>query len=177
MAYFSVRTSTKLAIAGGVGAALVMGMIANERWLTSQRVLAHDRWGELWNLLVGLLVPAMLVGWALFSVFFIALAIRAVGAVDIRSVWRSDKIGDSARVAKMFSYDLLCIEQKETEPKQVEARATVESKADLYKLADQFQAAVGTLLGAVSFASSEREATASWRTSPRERQPMSQPRS
>lgn len=131
MSHFSVRTSRKLAIGGGTGASLVKGLIARSRWLTSKR---FRKTGNVARKL--------------------ANGIKAAG---IPTVWRRDKLIGNARAGKTLRYNLLCIEQIQTEQKEVEARANAECKTDMCKLANQFQAAVGTLIGAVS-ASSEREA-------------------
>ena len=132
----------------------------------------QDRWSEISELAVGLLVVAMMIGSALFAVFSIARPIRKIGdvllelaggnkAVEIPYATRADEVGDNARAAQTFKENLLRIEQMEAEQKEIETRTAAARKADMHKLADQFQAAVGNIVEAVSSASNELEAAAS----------------
>jgi methyl-accepting chemotaxis protein len=132
---------------------------------------AQDRWSEVCQTIIGLLVVATLLGSAIFAVFSIARPIRRIGAVllelaggnkavDIPYATRADEVGDNARAAKTFKENLLRIEQMETDQKAAEARAAAARKADMHKLADRFQAAVGNIVDAVSSASTELEAAA-----------------
>jgi methyl-accepting chemotaxis protein len=116
-------------------------------------------------------VLAVLVGSALFSLFNIARPIRRIGevllelangnkAVDIPYAQRGDEVGDNARAAQTFKENLLRLEKMEGEQKAVEARAAARRKADMAKLADEFQAAVGNIVDTVSTASTELEAAA-----------------
>src|SRR5262249_13163513 len=122
-------------------------------------------------LLVGLLVVAMLMGSALFAVFSIARPIRRIGevllelaggnkSVDIPYANRGDEVGDNARAAKTFKDNLLRIERMEAEQKETDAHAAAARKADMHHLADQFQAAIGNIVDAVSSAATELEAAA-----------------
>jgi methyl-accepting chemotaxis protein len=117
-------------------------------------------------------VLAVLVGSALFSLFNIARPIRRIGevllelangtkAVDIPYAQRGDEVGDNARAAQTFKENLLRLEKMEGEQKAVEARAASRRKAEMAKLADEFQAAVGNIVDTVSTASTELEAAAS----------------
>jgi methyl-accepting chemotaxis protein len=119
----------------------------------------------------GLVVVLLLIGSAVFSVFNIARPIAKIGtvllelangnkAVDIPYAERGDEVGDNARAAKTFKDNLLRIEKMEAEQKEVEARSAVQRKADMHKLANDFQSAVGNIIDTVSSASTELEATA-----------------
>jgi methyl-accepting chemotaxis protein len=120
---------------------------------------------------VGVFVMLMLIGSAFFSVLNIARPIRRIGevllelasgnkAVQIPYVDRSDEVGDNARAAKTFKENLVRIEQMESEQKDQEAAAAARRKADMIKLADAFQAAVGGIVTSVSSASHQLEAAA-----------------
>jgi methyl-accepting chemotaxis protein len=120
---------------------------------------------------VGLLVVLMLIGSALFSVLNIARPIRRIGevlleladgnkAVVIPFTERSDEVGDNARAARTFKDNLIRIEQMEAEQKDLQAAAATQRKAEMIKLADAFQAAIGGIVHSVSSASSELEAAA-----------------
>ena len=120
---------------------------------------------------VGVFVMLMLIGSAFFSVLNIARPIRRIGevllelasgnkAVQIPYVDRGDEVGDNARAAKTFKENLVRIEQMESEQKDQEAAAAARRKADMIKLADAFQAAVGGIVTSVSSASHQLEAAA-----------------
>lgn len=120
---------------------------------------------------VGALVVLMLLGSALFSVLTIARPIRRIGdvllelargnkAVDVPYATRSDEVGDAARAAKTFKDNLIRMEQMEAEQKQEEIATAASRRADMIRLADAFQAAIGGIVNTVSTASGELEAAA-----------------
>jgi methyl-accepting chemotaxis protein len=141
----------------------------------SAQVNSETRWSIERSIQIGLGVGALVmllqIGSAVFSVFNIARPIASIGrvllalangnkTVDIPHAGRGDEVGDTARAAKTFKDNLVRIEKMEAEQKATDARASEQRKADMHKLADQFQAAVGDIVGAVSSASTELEASA-----------------
>jgi methyl-accepting chemotaxis protein len=145
---------------------------ANEYALSRQgELLENLTWVGNVALGVGVLVVLTLIGSALFSVLNIARPIRRIGevllelangnkAVVIPFTERGDEVGDNARAARTFKDNLIRIEQMETEQKDLQATAAAQRKAEMIKLADAFQAAVGGIVHSVSSASSELEAAA-----------------
>jgi methyl-accepting chemotaxis protein len=120
---------------------------------------------------VGGLVVLMLIGSALFSVLNIARPIRRIGevllelangnkTVEIPYTGRGDEVGDNARAARTFKDNLIRIEQMEAEQKDIEVAAAAQRKAEMIKLADAFQAAVGGIVNTVSAASNQLETAA-----------------
>jgi methyl-accepting chemotaxis protein len=169
MSHFNVRM--KLAIATGIGVVLVMGVIASERWLTSRPLVAQDGVSQIRGALVSLLVGVMLVGWAVFAVLGIVRSIRRIRdslleregsnrAVSIPHTSRGAEVGRNARGAKTLGDNRLHVAQMEAERHEVMADTIIEREADMRKLADQFQAAVGTLVGVVRSASTEFDSSA-----------------
>src|SRR3984893_12026488 len=123
------------------------------------------------GLVVGVLVVVVLIGSALFSVLTIARPVRRIGevllelangnkAVVIPFTERGDEVGDNARAARTFKDNLIRIERMEADQKNQEAAAAAQRKAEMHKLADAFQAAVGGIVHTGSAASSQREAAA-----------------
>ncbi|WP_445488797.1 methyl-accepting chemotaxis protein [Rhodopseudomonas sp. RCAM05734] len=123
------------------------------------------------TLAVGALVVLVQIGSALFSVLTIARPIRRIGevlldlaggnkAVAIPYTERGDEVGDNARAARTFRDNLIRIEQMEAEQKDLEAATAGRRKAEMAKLADAFQAAVGGIVESVSSASGELEKAA-----------------
>jgi methyl-accepting chemotaxis protein len=123
------------------------------------------------GMIVGVLVILMMIGSALFSVLTIARPIRRIGgvlleladgnkSVTIPFTERGDEVGDNARAARTFKDNLLRIEAMEAEQKDQQAAAAAQRKAEMIKLADAFQAAIGGIVNTVSAASSQLEAAA-----------------
>ncbi|RAI44353.1 methyl-accepting chemotaxis protein [Rhodoplanes roseus] len=86
----------------------------------------------------------------------------AAGRLDaeIPGVGRSDEIGDMAAAVAVFKTNAIERLRLEAEQKEADARAAAQRKADMVKLADTFEAAVGGIIGTVSSAATELEATA-----------------
>jgi Methyl-accepting chemotaxis protein (MCP) signalling domain len=149
MSHFNERPGTKLTIAAAIAFVVVAGMIADQGWLGVPLPVQHYL-VEMSGLFVGLLVVGMLFGWALFSGFSIARSIHRTGDVLLRRGDRSpNEPTHDMHAAKTPWDNLQRVEQMESEQK-VQPRGAA-------KLADQFQAAVGTLIGMGSPALTERE--------------------
>jgi methyl-accepting chemotaxis protein len=128
------------------------------------------------GLSVGAIVVAVLIGSAVFGALSIARPVRRIGevllelangnkSVDVPYAERGDEVGDNARAAKTFKEKLIRMEAMEAEQKEAEQHAAGRRKADMLKLADQFQTAVGTIVDTVSTAATELEAAAGTLTS------------
>ncbi|NWG23284.1 MAG: MCP four helix bundle domain-containing protein [Pseudorhodoplanes sp.] len=79
---------------------------------------------------------------------------------DIPGVGRHDEIGGMAASVQVFKDNMLEAERLRNEQKQAEIRNAEMRKAEMRRLADQFESAVGNIIGTVSSASTELEATA-----------------
>jgi methyl-accepting chemotaxis protein len=132
---------------------------------------AITRAGQI-GLAVGVSIVLVLVGSAAFSVFNIARPTRGISnvfvklaegnkAVDIPYAQRGDEIGDAARAAATFKDNLIRLETLAAERREVEARGEAERKAEMDKLAQAFEAAVGKVVDSVSSSATELEAAAS----------------
>jgi methyl-accepting chemotaxis protein len=152
-----------------VGKAVAFGNeFAQER---QAELLANMGWVGDVAFTVGMLVVLTLIGSALFSVLTVARPIRRIGevllelangnkAVDIPFTARGDEVGDNARAARTFKDNLIRIERMEAEQKDQEATAVAKRKAEMIRLADAFQAAVGGIVSTVSSTSGQLEAAA-----------------
>ncbi len=89
--------------------------------------------------------------------------------IAIHSTDRRDEVGEVAKTAEVFKENGIAKVRMEAEQKQLETRAVQQRKADMIKLADQFEGAVGEIVETVSSASTELEASASTLTSSAER--------
>jgi methyl-accepting chemotaxis protein len=86
----------------------------------------------------------------------------ASGKLDlvIPGAGRRDEIGAMASAVEVFKTNAIERLRLEAEAKETEIRAAAQRKADMHRLADEFQSAVGTIIQTVSAASTELEAAA-----------------
>ncbi|MBR0703482.1 HAMP domain-containing protein [Bradyrhizobium diazoefficiens] len=133
------------------------------------------------SLVTGVLVALVLIGACIFSVFSIARPMRALTlameklaggdfSVVLPGLGRKDEVGEVAGAVEKFK---VVSEQKAREEAEAKVRqdqiAAERRKAEMYKLADSFESAVGEIVGTVSSASTELEASATTLTSTAER--------
>jgi methyl-accepting chemotaxis protein len=71
------------------------------------------------------------------------------------------EIGEMARATDVFRNSMLETQRLRTEQADFEERASVQRKADMQRLASEFQATIGNIVNTVSAASAELEAAAS----------------
>ena len=129
------------------------------------------------SLVIGLATALLLIATAVFSIFTIARPMSALSgsmreladgnfAVVLPGLGRKDEIGDVAQAVETFKV-------KAEEKARIEAEAKIKQdqiaaqqrKADMIKLADDFEGAVGEIIETVSSASTELEASAGTLTS------------
>jgi methyl-accepting chemotaxis protein len=91
----------------------------------------------------------------------------ASGRLDlaIPGVGRRDEIGAMAAAVEVFKGNAIERLRLEAEAKDAERRAAEQRRADMHRLADEFQGAVGGIIQTVSAASTELEAAAATLTS------------
>ncbi|MDC7788466.1 Tar ligand binding domain-containing protein, partial [Rhodoplanes sp. TEM] len=81
-------------------------------------------------------------------------------SIDIAGSERGDEVGDIAKAALVFKQNGLDKQLMQREQQEAETRAVTERKAEMRKIADGFEAAVGEIIETVSSASTELEAAA-----------------
>jgi methyl-accepting chemotaxis protein len=81
-------------------------------------------------------------------------------SVDVPGTGRRDELGEMARTVEVFKKNGLEVERLKREQQVIEKRAAEQRKADMVKLADNFEGAVGEIIETVSSASTELEASA-----------------
>ncbi len=133
------------------------------------------------NFILAIVVMTAIVGSVLFSFFGIARPLtRLNGALDkmagghldiaIPGADRGDEIGDLAKTVTVIRENAEQKARDEAEAKATRDRlATEQRKADMVKMADDFESAVGEIVETVSSASTELEASASTLTATAER--------
>jgi methyl-accepting chemotaxis protein len=80
--------------------------------------------------------------------------------VVIPSLARRDEIGEMADAVQVFKTNMIETERLRAEQLEIEQRQLQQRKADMHKLADAFEGAVGEIVEGVSSAATELEASA-----------------
>ena len=88
---------------------------------------------------------------------------------EVPGVERRDELGEIARTVEVFKKNGLEVERMKADQQATELRTTQQRKAEMIKLADTFESAVGEIIETVSSASTELEASANTLTSTAER--------
>jgi methyl-accepting chemotaxis protein len=132
-------------------------------------------------LVIGITAALLLIAACVFSVFTIARPMRALSVsmeelaggnfgVVLPGLGRKDEVGDVAGAVEKFK---LVAEQKARDEAEAKIKqdqiAARQRKAEMVKLADSFESAVGEIIETVSSASTELEASASTLTATAER--------
>ncbi|MDE2375950.1 cache domain-containing protein [Bradyrhizobium sp.] len=89
--------------------------------------------------------------------------------VEVPGIGRRDEVGEMAEAVEVFKSNAVARQGLEAERKEAESRATARRRADMHKVADDFEAAIGGIVEAVSSASSQLELSAGTLTSTAER--------
>jgi methyl-accepting chemotaxis protein len=133
------------------------------------------------GMIAGILVAVLLICTAVFLVFTLARPMRALSvsmeelaggnfSVVLPGLGRKDELGDVAGAVEKFK---VVSEQKARDEAEAKMRqdkiAAEQRKADMVRLADSFEAAVGEIVDTVSSASTELEASATTLTATAER--------
>ncbi len=151
---------------------------ADEETAQAAREMATAEWESM---ALGIGTILLLIGTTLFSFFTIARPMRALSvsmdelaggnfAVVLPGLGRRDELGAVAAAVEKFK---VVSEQKAREESEAKIRqdqiAAQQRKAEMVKLADSFEAAVGEIVETVSSASTELEASAGTLTATAER--------
>jgi methyl-accepting chemotaxis protein len=89
--------------------------------------------------------------------------------IDIPGMNNKDEIGEMGATVQVFKDNMIETDRLRAEQSDVEQRQLQQRKADMHKLADAFEGAVGEIVENVSSAATELEASASTLTSTAER--------
>jgi len=89
--------------------------------------------------------------------------------VEVPGIGRRDEVGEMAEAVEIFKSNAAARQGLEAEQKEAETHAVARRKADMHKLADDFESAVGEIIETVSSSSTELEASAGTLTASAER--------
>ncbi|UGX91861.1 methyl-accepting chemotaxis protein [Bradyrhizobium barranii subsp. barranii] len=114
----------------------------------------------LFGLIVAFLIARSIVGPLTSMTRAMGLLAGGNLEVEIPGRGKADEIGDMAKAIEVFKTNMIDTERLRTEQTETEARQAASRKADMVRLADQFEQAVGEIVDTVSSASNELEASA-----------------
>ncbi|MBR0781687.1 methyl-accepting chemotaxis protein [Bradyrhizobium iriomotense] len=114
----------------------------------------------LFGLIVAFLIARSIVGPLTSMTRAMGLLAGGNLAVEIPGRGKTDEIGDMAKAIEVFKDNMVDTERLRHEQTEIEARQAESRKADMVRLADQFEQAVGEIVNTVSSASNELEASA-----------------
>ncbi len=163
--------------------AVVQEMDKEERSLLSVRAAAADAasGNATLSMLIGGLVTLLLSLVGAFGVAFAVtrpiqritaeMGILAKGdtSVVVSGTERKDEIGAMAQAVQVFKTNAIEVERLKAEQIEAERRNAEQRKQDMIRLADDFEGAVGQIIGTVSSASTQLEASATSLTGTAER--------
>jgi methyl-accepting chemotaxis protein len=89
--------------------------------------------------------------------------------VEVPGIGRRDEVGEMAEAVEVFKSNAVARQALEAEQKEMETRAVANRKADMNKLAHEFEGAVGQIVETVSSSSTQLELSAGTLTSTAER--------
>lgn len=90
-------------------------------------------------------------------------------SISVPGIGRKDEIGEMAGAVEVFRSNMAEAERLRTEQVEAEARGRQQRKADIHRLADTFEGAVGEIIDTVSSAATELEASSNTLTQAAER--------
>ena len=172
----SDKAVPKLSYVGGfapwgwiVGTGVYVDDLDAQAWASTQRSLILAGLVLLFTLAVSILVARRITG--PLQRMTVAMNDLAGGKLDIEvpGIGRHDEVGEMAEAVEVFKSNAIASLGLAVEQKEVETRAVARRKADMHKLADDFEGAVGQIVETVSTASSQLEASAGTLTSTAER--------
>jgi methyl-accepting chemotaxis protein len=143
---------------------------SDEYHTTSTRLVVVAVVGIIFGMLAGLLIGqfGIVKPIGLLKIVMEAFARNNLHA-DVPGLDRRDELGDMARTVEVFKQNALEVERMRADQQAAEHRQAQQRKADMVKMADEFEGAVGEIVETVSSASTELEASAGTLTRTAER--------
>jgi methyl-accepting chemotaxis protein len=152
-----------------IGTGVYIDDLSAQTWASTQRTLLASG-----VILVIMLAVSVLVARGItrpLRRMTVAMNDLARGRLDVEvpGIGRHDEVGEMAGAVEVFKSNAVARQRLEAEQKETEAGAVVRRKADMRKMADDFEGAVGEIIETVSSASTELEASAGTLSSTAER--------
>ena len=152
-----------------IGTGVYIDDLSAQTWASTQRTLLAAGLVLMVTLVVSVLVARGIT--RPLQRMTVAMKALAGGKLDVEvpGIGRHDEVGEMAEAVEVFKSNAAARLDLEAEQKETEARAAARRKADMHKLAGDFEGAVGEIIEIVSSASTELEASAGTLSSTAER--------
>ena len=152
-----------------VGTGVYIDDLKAQTWASTQRSMIVAGVILLFMLVVSIFVARSVTG--PLQRMTVAMNDLASGnlAVEVPGVGRGDEVGEMAKAVEIFKSNAIARQKLEAEQREAETRVARSRKADMNKMADNFETAVGQIVEAVSSASSQLELSAGTLTATAER--------
>ena len=152
-----------------IGTGVYIDDLNAQTWASTQRSLIAAGLIMLFALAVSILVARSITG--PLRHMTAAMNDLASGnlAVEVPGIGRGDEVGEMAKAVEIFKGNAVARQALEAEQREAATRAASGRKADMNKMAGDFEAAVGQIVEAVSSASSQLEVSAGTLTTTAER--------
>ncbi|NOJ45063.1 methyl-accepting chemotaxis protein [Bradyrhizobium archetypum] len=152
-----------------IGTGVYIDDLNAQAWVSTQRSLIVAGVILLFMLAVSIVVARSITG--PLQRMTVAMNDLASGNlnVEVPGIGRGDEVGEMAKAVEIFKSNAVARQSLETEQRAAETRAVASRKADMDKMADDFEAAVGRIVETVSSASSQLEVSAGTLTATAER--------
>ncbi|MGO3929839.1 HAMP domain-containing methyl-accepting chemotaxis protein [Rhodopseudomonas pseudopalustris] len=156
-------------IADGAASIKQSGIADQQMIAKNTEALLDDTKSQILIITVGAVAIGLVLAWLIGRAISRPI-IRMSGAmkelaggnlrVDVPGSGRLDEIGLMACTVEVFKRNALEVERLKTEQEEAESRVAAEHKAEMHRLADNFEGAVGEIIQTVTSASTELEASA-----------------
>ena len=143
-----------------IGTGVYIDDLKAQSWASTERALIEAGLVLLLTLAVSIIVARRITG--PLRQMTTTMNALARGRLDVRvaGLDRHDEVGEMAKAVEVFKSNAVARQALEAEGREAEARAVALRKADMHKMADDFQGAVGAIIETVSVASSQLEVSA-----------------
>jgi len=152
-----------------IGTGVYIDDLKAQTWISTQRSLIFAGLILLFTLAVSIFVARRIT--APLQRMTVTMNDLASGNLDVEvpGVGRGDEVGEMAKAVEVFKSNAIARQSLEGERREAETRTVAGRKADMNRMADDFEAAVGQIVDAVSSASTQLELSAGTLTSTAER--------
>jgi methyl-accepting chemotaxis protein len=152
-----------------IGTGVYIDDLSAQTWASTQRTLLATGL----TLLILLVVSAFVARGITRPLQRMTVTMNALAGgrldIEVPGIGRNDEVGEMAKAVEVFKSNAVARQGLEAEQKEAEVRAAGLRKADMHKMADDFEGAVGEIIETVSSASTELEASAGTLSSTAER--------
>ena len=143
-----------------IGTGVYIDDLKAQSWAATERGLIAAGLVLLLTLVVSIIVARRITGPLREMTTTMNALARGRLDVKVAGLARHDEVGEMAKAVEVFKSNAVARQALEGEAKEAEARGAARRKADMHKMADDFQGAVGAIIETVSVASSQLEVSA-----------------